>query len=48
MAYICKLKANKIINEIMEQECLYKNERYKYDLTEKGLKLLQIIQKKNI
>ncbi|WP_317368433.1 winged helix-turn-helix domain-containing protein [uncultured Tyzzerella sp.] len=42
MAHISKLKANKIINELMEQECLclHNNKRGKYGLTEKGLKVL--------
>lgn len=50
MAHISKLKANKIINELIEQECLslYNNKRGKYALTEKGLKVLHLIQKKNI
>lgn len=50
MAHISKLKANKIINELMDLECLYlyNNKRGKYALTEKGLKVLQLIQKNNI
>lgn len=50
MAHISKLKANKIINELMEQGCLYlyNNKRGKYALTEKGLKVLQLIQKNNV
>lgn len=50
MAHISKLKANKIINELINQECvyLYNNKRGKYALTKKGLKVLQIIQENNI
>ncbi len=50
MAHISKLKANKIINELIEQECLYlyNNKRGKYALTEKGLRVLQLIQKNNM
>ena len=50
MAHISKLKTNKIINELMDLGCLYlyNNKRGKYALTEKGLKVLQLIQKNNI
>lgn len=50
MAHISKLKANRIINELMDLECLYlyNDKRGKYALTEKGIKILQLIQKKNI
>lgn len=50
MAHISKLKANKIINELIERDYLflYNNKRGKYALTEKGLKVIQLIQKKNI
>jgi len=50
MAHISKLKANRIINELMDLDCLYlyNNKRGKYALTEKGLKTIQLIQKNNI
>ena len=50
MAHISKLKVNRIINELMNLECLYlyNNKRGKYALTEKGFKVLQLIQKTNI
>ncbi|RHN00129.1 hypothetical protein [Dielma fastidiosa] len=50
IAHISKLKANKIINELIEQDCLYlyNNKRGKYALTEKGLKVLQLIQRNNM
>ena len=50
IAQISKLKANKIINELIEQDCLYlyNNKRGKYALTEKGLKVLQLIQRNNM
>lgn len=49
MAHISKLKANRIINELIDQKCLYlyNNKRGKYALTEKGLKVLQLIQRNN-
>ncbi|HAT4093907.1 TPA: hypothetical protein I9Z34_002425 [Clostridium perfringens] len=49
IAHISKLKVNKIINELIDEKCLclYKNKRGKYYLTEKGLKVLKIIQKNN-
>lgn len=50
MAHISKLKANRIINELIDLDCLYlyNNKRGKYALTEKGLKILCLIQKNNI
>lgn len=50
MAHISKLKANRIINELMDLDCLYlhNDKRGKYALTKKGLKILQLIQKNNI
>lgn len=50
IAHISKLKANKLINELIELGCLtlYNGKRGKYELTEKGLKILQLIQKNNI
>ena len=50
IAHISKLKDNKIINELIEQDCLYlyNNKRGKYALTEKGLKVLQLIQRNNM
>lgn len=50
MSHISKLKTNKIINELIKQEyiCIYNNKRGKYALTEKGLKVLLLIQKNNI
>lgn len=50
MVHISKLKANRIINELMALECLYlyNDKRGKYALTEKGFKILQLIQKNNI
>lgn len=50
MAHISKLKANKIINELLDQQYvhLYDNKRGKYALTEKGLKVMQLIQNNNI
>ena len=49
MAHISKSKANKIINELIEQECLclHNNKRCKYALTQKGLKVLQLFRKNN-
>lgn len=50
MAHISKLKANRIINELINLDCiyLYNNKRGKYAITEKGFKILQLIQKSNI
>lgn len=49
MAHVSKLKANRIINELIKSDCigLYKNKRGKYTMTDKGLKVLQLVQKKN-
>lgn len=50
IAHISKLKANKIINELLSQEYLYlySNKRGKYALTEKGLKVLQLVRDNNV
>lgn len=47
MAHISKLKTNKIINELMNEQCLclYNNKRGKYFVTQKGLQVLRLIQK---
>ena len=49
IAHISKLKTNKIINELIEQKylCLYNNKRGKYTLTEKGIKVINLISKEN-
>lgn len=45
---MAKMKANKIINELIEVDCLalYKGKRGKYVITEKGFKVLKLMQKK--
>lgn len=50
MAHISKLKANRIINEPMDLECLYlHNDKCgKYALKEKGLKSFSLSKKNNI
>lgn len=47
MAHISKYKTNRIINELIKEDCLcvYNNKRGKYALTPKGLKVLELIQK---
>jgi predicted transcriptional regulator len=49
MARMSKLKTNRIINELIEEGFLesYKNKRGKYEITEKGVKALFLIQKTN-
>ncbi|NFO86647.1 hypothetical protein FDC58_03775 [Clostridium botulinum] len=50
MAHISKLKTNRIIGELIDEQCiyLYNNKRGKYALTDKGLKVIQIMQNKNV
>lgn len=47
MAKISKLKTNRMINELIDEGFLesYKNKRGKYAITEKGVKVLSLIQK---
>lgn len=48
MAHFSKLKTNKLLNELIDDGYigLFNGKRGKYMLTEKGLKVLRIIQKK--
>ena len=48
IAKMAKMKANKIINELINADCLdlYKGKRGKYVITEKGTKVLKLMQKK--
>jgi predicted transcriptional regulator len=45
-----KLKTNRLLRDLIEGGfvCLYQNKRGKYEITEKGHKVLRLIQKKNI
>lgn len=49
MARMSKLKTNRIINELIEEGFLesFKNKRGKYEITEKGMKALFLIQRTN-
>ena len=50
MAHFSKLKANKILNELIELDYVksYQNKRGKYALTEKGNKLIELFKNTNL
>ena len=50
MAHYSKLKTNKILNELMDMGYvnLYKNKRGKYVITEKAVKIIEIIENTNV
>lgn len=50
IAHISKLKTNIIISELINLGCIFKyqNKRGKYAITDRGYKVLQIIQKMNV
>lgn len=45
-----KLKTNRLLRDLIEGGfiCLYQNKCGKYEITEKGHKVLRLIQKKNV
>lgn len=49
MAHFSKLKTNQIINELIAFGCVipYQNKRGKYEITDKGLKVLHLMQMSN-
>lgn len=50
MAHFSKLKANKILNELIKLDYVksYQNKRGKYALTEKGNKLIELFKNTNL
>lgn len=50
MAHFSKLKANKILNELIDLDYVksYQNKRGKYALTEKGNKLIELFKNTNL
>lgn len=49
IAHFSKLKTNKILNELIENECIdyFNGKRGKYAITKKGYKVIQLVQKNN-
>lgn len=47
--HMSKLKTNRLLRDLIEGDyvCPYQNKRGKYAITEKGQKVLRLIQKKN-
>lgn len=50
MGHFSKLKTNQIINELIDSGFaeVFKNKRGKYAITEKGLKVLNLMQRDNV
>ncbi|KXU06797.1 hypothetical protein [Streptococcus gallolyticus] len=48
--HMSKLKTNRLLRDLIEGGfvCSYQNKRGKYAITEKGKKVLHLIQKKNV
>lgn len=46
LAHFSKVKTNRIINELIDLECVipFQNKRGKYSITEKGLKLVKLFE----
>ena len=50
IAHISKLKANRLINELISENyiCYYNNKRGKYSLTQNGYKIIEIFESQYI